>query len=394
MRILSISAQKPDSTGSGIYMTELVKALLKEGHKEAVIAGITREDRISLPEEVGFYPVYFESKELPFPVVGMSDEMPYRSTRYRDMTEDMTESFIKAFSERAVEVSELFKPDLILCHHLYLMTSAVRRVLPEKKIYGFCHNTDLRQMQKTDLMRDYIREGIRELDRIFVVEKEQTEIIKDIYGVTEDRISCVGTGYNSSVFRDMKLRKDDDKIRLIFAGKISEKKGVKSLLRCIDSADSHGKDMELLLAGGAGDEREYEEIKELAENCRTQVRFLGKLSQNELSRYYNICDIFVLPTYFDSIPLTLIEAMACGLRVVISELPGLVPWIEENVPGADVLYVPMPEMKNTDEPLESSLPTFERRLSEAISISCGKKHTEKPDLSRVSWSSVAKKVLI
>ena len=40
MRILSISAQKPDSTGSGVYLTEVVKALAEEGHRQAVVCGV------------------------------------------------------------------------------------------------------------------------------------------------------------------------------------------------------------------------------------------------------------------------------------------------------------------------------------------------------------------
>ena len=68
MRILSISAQKPDSTGSGIYMTELIKAVSKMGHEQAAIAGISRNDVVSLPEEVEFFPVYFDTEKLPKPM--------------------------------------------------------------------------------------------------------------------------------------------------------------------------------------------------------------------------------------------------------------------------------------------------------------------------------------
>ena len=103
MRILSITAQKPDSTGSGIYLTELVRAMEEMGHQQAVIAGIYREDRPVFPEGTAFFPVYFESEELPFPIAGMSDEMPYRSTRYRDMTEDMADRFMHAFEQKALE---------------------------------------------------------------------------------------------------------------------------------------------------------------------------------------------------------------------------------------------------------------------------------------------------
>ena len=76
MRILSITAQKPGSTGSGIYLTELVREYARQEHAQAVVAGIYRDDLIELPDGVGLYPVYFESERLPFPIVGMSDEMP------------------------------------------------------------------------------------------------------------------------------------------------------------------------------------------------------------------------------------------------------------------------------------------------------------------------------
>ena len=53
MRILSITAQKPHSTGSGVYLTETVRGFKELGHTQAVIAGVTREDSVTLPEGVG-----------------------------------------------------------------------------------------------------------------------------------------------------------------------------------------------------------------------------------------------------------------------------------------------------------------------------------------------------
>ena len=40
MKILSITAQKPNSTGSGVYLTEVVRQFAKEGHEQAVVAGV------------------------------------------------------------------------------------------------------------------------------------------------------------------------------------------------------------------------------------------------------------------------------------------------------------------------------------------------------------------
>ena len=188
MRILSITAQKPSSTGSGVYLTELVKEFARKGHSQAVVAGVYREDQISLPAEVGFYPVYFQTEALPYPIAGMSDEMPYPSTRYCDMTEEMTEAFGKAFLEKVTKAVEALDPDLILCHHLYLLTALVREHFPDRRIYGFCHNTDIRQMEKTNLKRAYIAGQIRKLDRIFVPQKAQGDKVLEIYQADPEKL--------------------------------------------------------------------------------------------------------------------------------------------------------------------------------------------------------------
>ena len=93
MRILNVTAQKPNSTGSGIFLTELMKEFANGGHEQALVAGVYPQEETPVPEHVIFYPVYFEQGKLNFPIVGMSDEMPYPSTRYRDLTPDMEEAF-------------------------------------------------------------------------------------------------------------------------------------------------------------------------------------------------------------------------------------------------------------------------------------------------------------
>ena len=57
--ILSITTQKPHSTGSGTYLTELVKAFHNSGCSQAVVAGVYHSDRVNFPEGTEFYPVYY-----------------------------------------------------------------------------------------------------------------------------------------------------------------------------------------------------------------------------------------------------------------------------------------------------------------------------------------------
>ena len=382
MRILSIIAQKPMSTGSGIYLTELVRVMAEQGHTQGVVAGVYKEDVISLPDAVKFYPVYYNSPELPFNIFGMSDEMPYESTRYCDMTHDMEEKFKKAFLtviERAVEE---IKPDIILCHHLYLLTSLVRERYPRAKVYGFCHNTDIRQMGKHNLGRDYIIENVRKLDRIFAPQKAQADEVVKAYGVEGDKITLVGIGYNQSIFNANGRTEEEGVKRLLFTGKVSEKKGVMSLLKCLNKLDI------------PKDEKEYGIIKELAKNCKYKVEFTGRLTPLQVADRYRSSDIFVLPSFFDAIPLVVIEALACGMKVVLTTLPGVPEFFRNNAPEANIRYVKLPTLVNMDEPVKEELPEFEDRLANAIAESVNDESKANADcVAKLSWENILKKVL-
>ena len=398
MRILSITAQKPNSTGSGIYLSELVKEYARKGYSQAVVAGVCREDEVELPDGTAFYPVYFEEGKLPFPIVGMSDEMPYRSTRYCDMTPEMAGRFEEAFLEVITCAVKECNPDLILCHHLYLLTAIVRKHFPDRQVYGFCHNTDLRQMCKTDLQREFIREQIRRLDRIFVPQEAQREGVLRIYQADPEKIETVGMGYNSRIFHGGGEKKNDGVTRIVFAGKVAEKKGVMSLIRSLSvlyGREDACRRQELIvqLAGSAGNQKEYEQIRDMAAKCPYEIRFLGRLSQPELAEVYRGSDIFVLPSFFDGLPLTVIEALACGGRVVMSDLPGIREWLFKSAPGGDVRFVEMPRMRNTDEPVPETLPAFEERLADALLASIRTTERKTADVSGISWEGIAAKVI-
>ena len=130
MNILSVTTQKPHSTGSGTYLSEVVRALDRQGHRQAVVAGIYHSDIVSFPDGVTFHPVYYTAPgesplpgDLDFPVLGMSDRMPYPSTRYSRLTAEQFEALEKAFISAVGEAIDRLRPDIILCHHLYLLTA-------------------------------------------------------------------------------------------------------------------------------------------------------------------------------------------------------------------------------------------------------------------------------
>ena len=425
MRILSISAQKPDGTGSGVYLSETVAAFARSGHAVAVVAGVDVADAPALPEGCSFFPVRFNTSDLPFDVCGMSDVMPYPSTRYKDLTPSMVAQFEEAFIETIGRVVDEFCPDLVVCHHLYLVTAlavqTVRSRKPACRIVAVCHSTDLRQMASHDLERRRIVEGVRRLDRICALHEAQAAQIVATYGVDGGRVEIVGTGYNDRVFRRLSgdacaadpaaadpaapvaVGPVDPPspaaypVELCFVGKVSRAKGVMSLLRAMRSLPYGKRDLRLRVVGGSGSASELEQARELVAAAPCTVELCGRVDTSRVVQIYNQSQVFVLPSFYEGLPLVVIEAMACGCRVVVSDLPGVRPWLDAQLPTAPVRYVAPPIMLpgTVDDPDPGDLPRFEDELATQIGASIGDAMREgrcAVDVSGLTWDAVARRI--
>lgn len=407
MKILSITAQKPHSTGSGTYLTELVRAFDRKGIDQAVVAGIYRDDTVNFPDSVQFFPVYFScvrnascsasDDDISYPIVGMSDVMPYNSTRYRDLNQEMIDEFRIAFMKQIQLAVDALDPDIILCHHLFLLTAMVREAFPDRRIYGICHGTDLRQMINCPALAEYVRPHIRQLDGIFALHDEQAEQLKIIDQLADDKIRVVGSGYNSTLFnadgRSAYIK--GNPVRVCYAGKISTAKGIPELLAALEVLhhDNPTAGFHVTLAGGCTDD----DLKERLSTLPDYIHYIGQIPQTELAKVFRTNDIFVLPSFYEGLNLASIEAMASGLIPLCTNLPGMQTWIDHNVTNANVRYISMPEMKTIDEPTESGRREFIKELAAILGntindIAAGITSTL-PDTSGITWDSVAAAII-
>lgn len=414
MRILCISAQKPDSTGSGVYLAETVSSMAAAGHQVAVVAGIDKDDSPQFAPGIAFLPVRFRTTELPFPVCGMSDVMPYEATRYRDMTLEMVQAFRSVFGQRIRQAVLDFKPDAIICHHLYLVCSTACEVLDQLAgeyrspiaedlaapkgrpcpIWAVCHSTDLRQLRNHDLEKDRIMAAVRSLEGVMALHEAQKAEIAELFDMPADRIRVVGTGYNSREFAPRGGLRAARPLRVLYVGKICRAKGVESLIRAMDLLPLDPQDVELRLVGGYSDQAQYDRIVKLAGTCRFPVVFGGRVSQDELVLSYNGSHVFALPSFFEGLPLVTVEALASGCRAVVTSLPGVRPWLDASLPDAPVSFVEPPRIKGVDVPVPEDLPAFEQRLSDAL-LEQLQAAAARPlegtgfDATAVSWDSLA-----
>lgn len=363
----------------------------KAGCRQAVLAGIYPDDVVSFPEGTDFYPVFFDAD---FPIAGMSDVMPYPSQLYSRMTEEAAAEFERRFSPVVARAIEEFRPDVIFCHHLFLLTAMIRRDYPDLKIYGLCHGSDLRQLRQSDNLRDFVKEYIPKLDRVYALHAEQQRTIEELFGIPAADIRIAGSGYSSEIFSTRGRQSAGDIVTISYAGKLSRAKGIAEFMNACELLREDGSfpEFRVLLAGGEGEES----IKRAID--KPYVSYLGMLSQRELAEVLRKSDIFVLPSYYEGLPLVLMEAMACGAVPVCTDLPGIREWVESTIEGSTAVFIPRPEMISVDEPSEQGKIRFEKDIADSIARalaaaeSLAKGALPLPNIEAACWDSCAKRI--
>jgi glycosyltransferase involved in cell wall biosynthesis len=110
-----------------------------------------------------------------------------------------------------------------------------------------------------------------------------------------------------------------------FAGRWVEEKGFDVLLRALPHLLEAEPEARLVFAGEPNVvyERFFESCRPLLEEAGGKVTILGLVEgRQRMADFYAMCDVFALPSRSDMMALVQAEAMACGVPVVASDIPG------------------------------------------------------------------------
>ncbi len=403
MRILHCLAQLPTRTGSGIYYRNLIREIKeRRGWEQAGLYGHNDEDWCFELELDHTYPVYFGSKELPFPIAGMSDEMPYSSTVYSQMTPDMMVQWKNAFTSRLVEIRAEFNPDVIVCHHLWILCALVLDLFPDTPVIAISHGTDIRQARQNPALAAEHVGSLRKLRKALALSKADIETLEELFDVSREQIVVTGGAYDPSVFyacADKEKCPDGSPVRLIYAGKITDSKGVFELVAAYRIVRQIHPDVTLDLVGRE-DRESRERIKELSGDDPT-IRLFDVETQEVLADHMRQCDVFIFPSYYEGMGLIAIEALASGLHLVSNVLPGLREQLgQELIEDPAVCWVELPPLKNLDEIVDDARPGYIDALAGAIcsQISClkagsGRGYFPFEKIKECSWNGLANRII-
>jgi L-malate glycosyltransferase len=148
---------------------------------------------------------------------------------------------------------------------------------------------------------------------------------KDEKQTVDDALSVIG--HSSSVVRP------PSKGFTLFCNRSWEANyGVDVLARAFVTVARQREDVSLMLLGGGSQGPTIRKIL-LSGGVEDRVSFPGQINNADLPRYYHMADIYISPSHVDGSSVSLMEALACGLPCLVSDIPANKEWVQEGYNG-------------------------------------------------------------
>lgn len=194
------------------------------------------------------------------------------------------------------------------------------------------------------------RQVLRRADRIVVATMAELTQLRFLYRADSRKMVIIPPGVDTCHFYPIPADEAKQYIGLkpenrmvLFVGRIEPLKGVDTLIHAMSCLGLQGARQPVHLAIIGGDvnvklEDMSEEMIRLQKLCDDlcmggMVVFLGKRGQDTLPYYYSAAEVVVMPSLYESFGMVALEAMACGVPVIASEVGGLGYLVQNGITG-------------------------------------------------------------
>jgi phosphoheptose isomerase len=179
---------------------------------------------------------------------------------------------------------------------------------------------------------------VAEADALIAECPQDEEDLIRLYNADPGRITIVPAGFDPDEFRPMSrplarldLDLDPTERVVLQLGRLVPRKGVDNVIRSVARLRDEGLAVRLLIVGGIEREPDPARDAELArlmgvaaeEGVADRVTFVGRRDRDELATYYNAADVFISTPWYEPFGITPLEAMACGVPVIGSNVGGI-----------------------------------------------------------------------
>lgn len=178
---------------------------------------------------------------------------------------------------------------------------------------------------------------------ISLTKTETKQYIK--MGVNESKIEVIPNGIDISQINysqtegSFKERYSiENKKLVLYLGRIDKIKGIEMLINSFLEVQKKINDVILIIAGPENDYLDYLKKLSFKLGINEEIIFTGPLYGKDKFEAYSDADIYVLPSFYETFPMTVLEALACSTPVIITENCGISNIIQEYHVGFVVKY--------------------------------------------------------
>src|SRR5690606_14574479 len=139
------------------------------------------------------------------------------------------------------------------------------------------------------------------------------ETIKTRHPEIIDRVTIVPNYVDTEVFHPKSL---SPKYDLVFVGRLEYQKNIPAMLEAVSTLEGTK-----LLIIGAGSEQDA--VLDAVERTQGRITYLERVPNEKLPDIFNQSRAFILPSRYEGLPKVLLEAMACGLPVIGTDVKGI-----------------------------------------------------------------------
>lgn len=168
----------------------------------------------------------------------------------------------------------------------------------------------------------------------FTSDCEATRNIAVAFGVPLIRTTVFPWGVDLEHFKPGAIddRQENDEFTLFCNRSWEVRYGVDILAKAFTIAARQCPKLRLLLLGGGSQENLIHQILEIG-GVSDRVTFPGQISQEDLPRFYHMANLYISPSHVDGSSVSLMEALACGLPCLVSDIPANREWVTDDLNG-------------------------------------------------------------
>lgn len=214
--------------------------------------------------------------------------------------------------------------------------------------FFFCQSNEAKQRQ--------IQRIFSKADQVIVLSKEWAEFFSNNV-CDSNKIIILHNG----VILPEYVKKNYSDHNVLFLGRLGKRKGTYDLLKVIPDVLKKIPDV-MFYFGGDGDIEQCSKIA-VKEGFSEHIKFLGWVRGDEKNSYLDKCSIFVLPSYHEGMPMSVLEAMSYGLATISTNAGGI-PQIIDN--GVDGIRIDAGDINALAKNIESLLLNQEYKTKIAI----------------------------